>query len=108
MMIGETVEAESEISDEEIASWLDTKSNDIDLAAVAILRSLAAKYAKRATITTGNEKLELGKVSENYIALAKEIESSEGQNKTLSNTRVRRRVGDRVNTRNPYNRDTYF
>ncbi len=98
-LTGETVEAESETSDEEITAWLADYPAAFELVAVKILRSLAAKWAKRSTITTGNEKIELGKVSDSYRAMADDLETSLGLNLTLKNTGV-----NRVHDRNRYRR----
>src|SRR3990167_7209851 len=89
-LTGETVAVESETTDEDIQAWLDDNSGNVEIAAVKILRSLAAKWAKRSTIQTGNEKLQLSDVSKQYQAMADSLESSLGQDTTLSNVGVNR------------------
>ena len=89
-LTGDTVEAQAELTDEEIQAWLDDNSSNTGTASVKILRSLAAKYARRATFTTGNEQIRLGDVSKNLIAAADALEGDLNTDSTLVNRSVGR------------------
>jgi hypothetical protein len=89
-LVGDTVSAEAELTDEEIEAWLTDHSDNHEKAAISILRQLQAKYAKRATISSGNEKIELGKISDNYSSLISSLERSIGTTSTLTSRRVER------------------
>lgn len=78
-LFGDTVEGESEVSDEEITAVFADVGGNHTTAAIRILRSLAAKYSRRATITSGNEKIELGKVADNLLKMVADLEASAGQ-----------------------------
>lgn len=91
-LIGMTVEAESEISDEEIEAWLTDTGSNAEQAAIKILRQLAARYARKATITSGNEKIEFGNVAANLLAMVKDLEESLGSSgSTIITQRAARR-----------------
>lgn len=78
-IFGDTVESESEVSDEEITAVYAESGGSHSAAAIKILRSLAAKYSRRATLTSGNEKIELGKVSDSLLRMVADLEASLGQ-----------------------------
>ena len=101
--VGDTVEAEAELTDEEIQAWLDDNANDHVTAAIQILRGLANKWAKRATFKTGNEQINLSDVAKAYLASAQELEATQGQTSVLSNTNVGR-MADADRYRVPLNR----
>lgn len=88
--IGMTVEDESEVSDEEISAWLTDNGDDENAAAIDILRSLAATYAKRVTVTSGNEKIEYSAASKAFASLADTLTNSSGTANTLTTRSVRR------------------
>lgn len=77
-LIGDTDESTSETSDETIEAWLAENANSAEATAIKILRSLAASYSRKATITSGNEKIEYGNVAKNLIAMVNDLEGSMG------------------------------
>lgn len=77
LLLRDTVSATAEFADDEIDALLTLASNDIFMASSHGCRSLAAKYAAKATSKkTGNYSEDLTKRAKQYMDLAKTYEEA--------------------------------
>jgi 5-enolpyruvylshikimate-3-phosphate synthase len=76
-LIGDRDIANALLSDEEIQSWLTDNGGDTSAASVRILRSLSAEFARKATLSSGNEKIEYRHTAASMLEAADTIEAQE-------------------------------
>jgi hypothetical protein len=78
-MVGDTNQADQQVTDEEINFFLETKGLSVGWAAVAIARHLAAKYARAVDKAVGTLRLSYSQRRNAYRALAADLANEAGK-----------------------------